>query len=67
MNAAELGITYTDTKKILLNEYKKETLLPHNISQNGPFTAVADVNGDDLEDVFIGGALGQEGVFISSN
>jgi hypothetical protein len=61
LNAAELGITYRH-KENTFNEYKKETLLPHNISQNGPFTAVADVNGDDLEDVFIGGALGQEGV-----
>jgi hypothetical protein len=61
LNATELGITYKH-KENTFDEFKKEILLPHNISQNGPFTAVADVNGDDLEDVFIGGALGQEGV-----
>ena len=61
LNAAELGINYKH-KENTFDEFKKEILLPHNLSQNGPFTAVADVNGDDLEDVFIGGALGQEGV-----
>lgn len=44
------------------NEYKEEILLPHNVSQNGPFSAIADVNNDGLEDVFIGGAVGQSGV-----
>jgi hypothetical protein len=61
LNAEELGINYTH-KENTFDEFKKEILLPHNLSQNGPFSAVADVNGDDLEDVFIGGALGQEGV-----
>ena len=44
------------------NEYEKEVLLPHNISQNGPYTSIADVNNDGLEDLFIGGATGQSGV-----
>ncbi len=49
------------------NEYEKEVLLPHNISQNGPYTAVADVNGDDLDDLFIGGAVGQSGALYLQN
>ncbi len=61
LNAEELGISHKH-KENTFDEFKKEILLPHNLSQNGPFTAVADVNGDDLEDVFIGGAVGQEGV-----
>ncbi|MFQ3180719.1 MAG: hypothetical protein ACI9Z4_000304 [Polaribacter sp.] len=61
LNTQELGINYKH-KENTFDEFKKEILLPHNISQNGPFTAVADVNGDDLEDFFIGGALGLEGV-----
>lgn len=41
------------------NEYEdfdNETLLPYRFSQNGPLTAVGDVNGDNLEDIWIGGS-----------
>jgi hypothetical protein len=61
INAADLGIDFVHDENDF-NEYKTEVLLPHNMSQNGPFTAVADVNNDGLEDLFIGGALGQEAV-----
>ena len=57
----DIGLDYTH-KENDFNEFEKEILLPHNISQNGPFSAIADVNKDGLDDVFIGGALGQEGV-----
>ena len=39
-------------------------MLPYQLSKEGPALAKADVNGDGLEDVFIGGAIGQAGVFI---
>ena len=45
-----------------LDEYQEQILLPHNISQNGPFTSVGDVNGDNIDDFFIGGASGQSGM-----
>lgn len=36
------------------NDFAKEVLLPHRQSEHGPALAVADVNGDDLDDVFMG-------------
>ncbi|PWH83926.1 hypothetical protein DIS18_05070 [Algibacter marinivivus] len=57
----ELGIDFKHQEN-KYDEYQEEVLLPHNVSQNGPFTAVADVNGDNLDDLFIGGASGQSGV-----
>ena len=38
------------------NEFDREQLMPHMVSREGPALAVADVNGDGLEDVFIGAA-----------
>ena len=36
------------------NEFNREQLLPHMVSTEGPALAVADINHDGLEDVFIG-------------
>jgi hypothetical protein len=36
------------------NEFNREPLLPHMLSTEGPALAVADINHDGLEDVFIG-------------
>jgi enediyne biosynthesis protein E4 len=41
------------------NDFKKEVLLPNKLSEMGPAMAVSDVNGDGLEDVFLGGGAGQ--------
>lgn len=61
INIDDLGLTYTH-KENEFNDFAEEILLPHKLSNNGPFTAKADVNGDGLDDLFIGGAAGQSGV-----
>ncbi|MCL6259232.1 VCBS repeat-containing protein [Aquiflexum sp. TKW24L] len=49
------------------NDFNKEPLLPHKLSHEGPAFAIGDVNGDGLEDIFIGGASGQESRLFIQN
>ena len=45
-------------------DFKDEVLLPYQLSRQGPALAKADVNGDGLEDIFMGGAIGQSGMLL---
>ena len=79
----QLVVDITDEEKLPFvhheNDYvdfDRERLMPKMLSTEGPLMAVADVNGDGLDDIFISGAKGQpsailiqhsDGSFVKSN
>lgn len=65
-NPQNIGLDFVH-KENEFDDFAEEVLLPHKLSNNGPFSLTADVNGDDLDDIFIGGAANQEGVLYIQN
>ncbi len=64
--ASEIGLDI-EHQENRFNEFDREALIPNKISTEGPAIAVADINADGLEDVFVGAARGEVGKILLQN
>ncbi len=60
-DSVALGFVHREN---VFDDFRRERLMPKMLSLEGPFMAVADVDGDGLDDAFFGGAKGQPGQLL---
>jgi hypothetical protein len=58
-----IGLSYLHKEDDFI-DFNEQALIPHMVSTQGPKLAVADVNGDGLEDFYVCGALMQAGALF---
>ncbi|MBK7035605.1 MAG: VCBS repeat-containing protein [Bacteroidetes bacterium] len=64
--SADLKIDFSH-KENEFDDFDREFLIPHELSNLGPGLAVGDVNGDGMDDFFVGGASKQSGaIYLQS-
>lgn len=57
---ADIGIKYIHEEPDFI-DYNIQRNIPHKFSQFGPSIAVGDINGDQLDDFYVGGSRGSDG------
>ncbi|MGC4035268.1 MAG: VCBS repeat-containing protein [Chitinophagaceae bacterium] len=57
----ETGIDFVHRENLSYFDFNSQAFIPHKVSTTGPKVAVADVNGDGIDDFYVCGAKGQPG------
>jgi enediyne biosynthesis protein E4 len=60
----KVGISYKHKEEDFVDFLQGQFLLPHKHSQGNPGIAVADINGDDLDDFVVGGSANMPAKFF---
>ncbi len=62
----QIGLVIKHNENVF-DDFEKQLMLPHKFSDRGPGFAIGDVNGDGLDDIFMGGSAGIEGRLFNQN